>query len=395
VNEVVIEVGPATIRGPTDVRPEWVSTALDCIDDEIALLDDRPVSVQDVWDDIMSAVVGTCVDTAVVICPAWWSSARIDRVRQAAHIAATEVVVVERIVLLREGVSAETSIVEITSHFAVVSVLGTVAAVIPLGAESVSDAEAVTVAIGAPAGVLVDAPPTVLGAEFLASKIADRLRAIGVRVRIADDDWVKRAVATKRSVCHVPSEDAARGSRVFRDRKALAALSGILLVAVLCGGFMAAHDSSSDSAVRDMPMTLLVEGRIGVMVPATWTARRITSGPGSARVQVVSPVDADVALHITQSVVSQPSSLAMTADSLLTALADAADGAFVEFNPSDRRADRDAVTYREVRPERNVAWTVLVDGAVRIAVGCQSVPGREHLVREACDRAIRSAHAVP
>jgi type VII secretion-associated protein (TIGR03931 family) len=106
-------------------------------------------------------------------------------------------------------------------------------------------------------------------------------------------------------------------------------------------------------------------------------------------------VDADVALHITQSVVSQPSNLAMTADSLLTALADAADGAFVDFNPSDRREGRDAVTYREVRPERNVAWTVLVDGTVRIAVGCQSVPGREHLVREACDRAIRSARAVP
>ena len=91
----------------------------------------------------------------------------------------------------------------------------------------------------------------------------------------------------------------------------------------------------------DMPMTLLVEGRVGVMVPATWTARRITSGPGSARVQVVSPTDSGVALHVTQSVVSQPSSLATTADSLLAALAEAADGAFVEFNPSDRRADRD------------------------------------------------------
>jgi type VII secretion-associated protein (TIGR03931 family) len=75
-------------------------------------------------------------------------------------------------------------------------------------------------------------------------------------------------------------------------------------------------------------------------------------------------------------------------------LADATDGAFVEFNPSDRRADRDAVTYREIRPERHVAWTVLVDGTARIAVGCQSVPGSEYLVREACDRAIRSAHAV-
>ncbi len=396
MSEVVIEVGPATIRGPNDVRPEWVSTALDCIDDEIALLDDRPVSVRDVWDDVMSAVAGAGVDTAVVICPGWWSSARIDRAREAAHIAAPEVVVLERIGLLREGVSAETTIVEITSDLAVVSFLGTIGAVVPLRAESAADAEAVTLAIGAPARVLVDAPTTVLGAQFLASKIADQLRAIGVRVRIADDDWIMRAAATKRSVCQVPQADVvARGFGIFRDRKAVAALSGILIVVVLCVGFAAAYDSSSDSHAGDMPMTLLVEGRIGVMVPATWTARRITSGPGSARVQVVSPVDGEVALHITQSVVSQPSNLAMTADSLRTALADAADGVFVDFNPSDRRADRAAVTYREIRPERHVAWTVLVEGTVRIAVGCQSAPGREHLVRVACDRAIRSAHAVP
>ena len=162
---------------------------------------------------------------------------------------------------------------------------------------------------------------------------------------------------------------------------------------VLCGGFAAVYDS--DRSVDTMAMTLLVEGRIGVMVPVTWTAQRVTSGPGSARVQVVSPADSDVALHVTQSVVAQPASLAQTADSLLAALAESADVAFVEFNPSDRRADRDAVTYREIRPERHVAWTVLIEGTVRIAIGCQSVPGREHLVREACDRAIRSAQTVP
>jgi hypothetical protein len=115
---------------------------------------------------------------------------------------------------------------------------------------------------------------------------------------------------------------------------------------------------------------------------------------GSARVQVVSPTDGDVALHITQSVLAQPSSLATTADTLLAALAESADGAFVDFNPSDRRADRDAVTYREIRPERNIAWAVVIDGTARIAIGCQSLPRREHLVRQACDRAIRSAHAV-
>jgi len=54
--EVVVEVGPATIRGPNDARSEWVSAALDCIDDEMALVDDHPVSVQEVWLDGRSTV---------------------------------------------------------------------------------------------------------------------------------------------------------------------------------------------------------------------------------------------------------------------------------------------------------------------------------------------------
>ena len=37
---------------------------------------------------------------------------------------------------------------------------------------------------------------------------------------------------------------------------------------------------------------------------------------------------------------------------------------------------------------------MLTDDDVRIAIGCQSGPGREWLVRDACDQAIQSAHAV-
>jgi type VII secretion-associated protein (TIGR03931 family) len=386
VNQVVIEVGPGTIRGPNDVRPESVSVAIDCVDDELALFDDRPVSVQDVWDDVMSVVAGEGVDTAVVVCPAWWSSARIDRVRRSAYSVAAEVVMLERIAMLREGVSAETTIVEITSDVVVVTVVDTIVAVVPRREAGV-DADAIAVATGAPAGVLVDAPLGVPGAEHLASSIANRMRAAGVPVRIADDGWVLRAAAAHRS----PGPDP--DSKV-RDRKALAVVCGTLSAVLLCGGLVVVHDKRSEPRTDNMPMTLLVEGRVGVMVPAAWTARRITSGPGSARVQVVSPAGEDIALQLTQSVAPAPSSLADTADSLDAALAETTDGAFVEFNPSARRADRDAVTYREVRPERHVAWTVLLDGAVRIAIGCQSAPGREHLVEQACDRAIRSAHAV-
>ncbi|MBY0289866.1 MAG: type VII secretion-associated protein [Mycobacteriaceae bacterium] len=382
--EVLIEVGPGTIRGPNDVRPEWVSVALDSVDDELALLDDRPVPVRDVWEDVMRAVTGAGVDTAVVVCPAWWSPTRIDTVRRAAHTVAAEVVVVGRIALLREGIPAETTIVEITAEVVVVTVADTIVAVVPRE-ESAADVDAIAAAVAAPAGVLVDAPSAVPGADALASLIASRMRTIGVPVRIADDGWVLRAAAVHRS----PQPGAA--VRV-RDRKALAVLFGTISTAVLCGGFAVMYDEEPRS--DRMPMTLLVEGRVGVMVPTAWTAQRITSGPGSARVQVVSPTDADIALQITQSVAAPPSSLANTADSLHAAFAEAPDGAFVDFNPSARRADRDAVTYREVRSGRHVAWTVLVDGATRIAIGCQSAPGREHLVQRACESAIRSAHAV-
>ena len=393
MREVVIEVGPGTIRGVDDVRPEWVSAALECIDDEIALLDDRPVSVRGVWADVMNAVAGEGTDTAVLVCPAWWSSARIETVRQAARTVADEVVLLERIAMLREGISAQTTIVELTIEIAIVTAFGKIVAVIPRQGELVADAEAVVAAVGSPEGVMVDAPESVFGAGLLASSISDRLRANRVPVRIADDGWVRRAAVAQRS--HVSARPVQVPNRVsgwLRDRKMLAVLVGVASTLMLCGGVAAVHDGSSDLR-DDMPTTLLVEGRIGLMVPATWTAQRITSGPGSARVQVVSPTDRDVALHITQSVLAQPSSLAKAADTLL-ALAESADGAFVDFNPSDRRADRDAVTYREIRPERNIAWTVVIDGTVRIAIGCQSPPRREHLVLMACDRAIRSAHAV-
>ena len=86
-----------------------------------------------------------------------------------------------------------------------------------------------------------------------------------------------------------------------------------------------------------MPMTLLVEGRVAVKVPAQWAVRRITSGPGSARVQVMAPDDANAVL-ITQSQVRRGETLSATAATLRTALDDQQAGVFDQFNPDDRRA---------------------------------------------------------
>jgi type VII secretion-associated protein (TIGR03931 family) len=149
-----------------------------------------------------------------------------------------------------------------------------------------------------------------------------------------------------------------------------------------------------EPSVPKMPMTLLVEGRVGVMVPAQWRVQRVTSGPGSARVQVVSPDDANVAVHITQSSLVSHQSHEQVAESLRSALSKEPDGVFLEFNPADRRADQAVMTYREIRTDHHIAWFVLIDESLRIAIGCQSAPGDEEAVREACDQAVRSAHAV-
>ena len=146
------------------------------------------------------------------------------------------------------------------------------------------------------------------------------------------------------------------------SRRGLAVLAGVLLsLAALCAGFAVRHDSRVPPP-GDMPMTLLVEGRVGVKVPAQWTVQRITSGPGSARVQIVSPADPETAVHITQSPLP-PDQTPATAgrDPAHGARRRNRDGVFVDFNPADRRADRPAVTYREIRAGHHIR----VDGAGR------------------------------
>jgi type VII secretion-associated protein (TIGR03931 family) len=111
-------------------------------------------------------------------------------------------------------------------------------------------------------------------------------------------------------------------------------------------------------------------------------------------VQVVSPSDAGVVVHITQSMLASQQTMEMVAESLRSALNEEPVDVFVDFNPAARHADKPAVTYREMRQDRQIGWTVLVDKTLRIAIGCQSAPGREQLVRDVCNRAIESAHAV-
>jgi type VII secretion-associated protein (TIGR03931 family) len=384
---IVIEVGPTTVRGPNHADAEWVSTGIDAIDDELTLIDERPVAVADVWQAVMRDVVGGGADTVVLVCPTWWASSRVDLVRDAACTVAKDCVVLKRAQVLRDGRPDRlTAVVEIAPEFVVV--------VSPVGDMQVvarGDTEAVVAAIPMSMAVLLDAPEGVEGACMLLGAIADRLRANGVAVTIADCDCVRRGVGAR------PSREDGLGAQTrpscHRGRLATAILAGALLsAAALCGGFAARQHGRGPAA--NVPMTLLVEGRVGVVVPAKWVVERVTSGPGSARVQVISPTDADVAVHVTQSSLPPHQSGEQVADSLHSMLSRQPDGVFVDFNPSDRRADRTVVTYRELRADRHISWVVLVDETLRIAIGCQSAPGHEDAVHEVCDQAIRSAHAV-
>ncbi|HET7666332.1 MAG TPA: type VII secretion-associated protein [Mycobacterium sp.] len=374
----VVEVGPVTVRGPNDADAEWVAAAIDGIDDELTLVDDHPVHVADVWRTVMRDVVGGEAETVVMVCPSWWASSRVQRVRDAASAVADDLMVLRRARVLSEGLF---TIVEVAPEFVVVSS--------PDGRVRVAireDTEAVLASIPMSAAVLLDgevACPVV-------AALADRLRAKAVDVTVVDPQRVQRCVAT------LWPPDVSDGSEARpnnRFGRAAAVMAGMLLAAAaLCGGLAVRHVVQSSAAT--MPMTLMVEGRVGVMVPARWRVQRITTGPGSARVQIVSADDARVAVHVTQSQLPVRQSLAEVAESLRAALSQEPDGVFVDFTPSDVRAGTAVATYREIRADHAIAWFVLIDGGLRIAIGCQSAPGLEEVVREVCDQAIRSAHAV-
>jgi type VII secretion-associated protein (TIGR03931 family) len=393
MTDVIVEVGPGTVRGPNDVREEWVSAAIECVDDEIALIDDRPVLVGEVWREVLGSAVGGFAERVVLVCPTWWPSARINVVCDAAHSVANNVEMLQRTAVLRGGLTDRLwTVVEIAAEFLVVTgPEGGRTLVTGQGDEAL--AELVAAQVAPSTAVLVDAPAGIAGAAVIGATVAHRLRASGMTVLVVDEDSVHRGAATwlaRQRGLRTPDVR----PRIRRHRRGMAVLAGAAMcVSALCGGF-AVRDDRSEPPSTGVPMSLLVEGRVGVKVPVQWAVQRITTGPGSARVQVISPSDADIVLHITQSWIPAHQTLPMVADTLRSALAEEPSGVFTDFNPADRRADKPAVTYREMRAEHEVAWTVLTDHGVRIAIGCQSGPHREHLVRDACGQAVQSAHAV-
>ena len=374
MSDVVVVVGPKAIVGRGAVDVDAATIALESVDDVLALVDDRVMSVDDLWRDVLgSAVDGRCDDVAL-ICPSWWGPSRIARVVAAARHWCDDVVV-----HLRSEVSAAATVVELGPELVVVHADGR-RNVITRGSHSADVVDAVVACVEGLPAVTVDVPS---GTTLLGANVARALRLRGVEVTTEDDRTLADAVRGS------PGSETVTAGRWRPTPRTVGVAAAILTVGGLTVAGIGLDGRNADPA----DVAWLVEGRVAVEVPAGWTVERITAGPGSARVQVVSPTGGSQAIQVTQSRVADTESLESTAEALTSALADQPGGVFVDFVAAGERAHRSAVTYREIRSDRSVDWTVLVDGGVRIAIGCQG-PVAGSGPQALCDRAIRSAHAV-
>lgn len=413
-HRAVLEAGPGTIRRlccgtgePAEENlGEVVREALAAVDDRVALVDGRPVTVDSLWCAALRSVKCADGDGLLVVHPSWWPSARVDRVARAAKTFGSDTRARHRSWLLARAPEARSdagAVVTVEIADRLVAITGSEVAAIPRVAEPHSAAnEVVTLIAGMSAAVVViDAPGTVAGAPALAALIAAAVRKNGrTAVEIGDARLARLAQAAASLADDTRDSTGSAGTVGVRSRArtagglAAAALLLTVLPMVMSGGASrGGHGPSPSVAVSMAPTTFLVEGRVALTVPANWSAQRVITGPGSARVQVTSPSDPEVALHVTQSPVPGET-LSGTAERLKRAIDAEPTGVFVDFNPTGSSAGRPAVTYREVRATHHVRWTVLLDGPVRISVGCQSRPADEGAVRDACEQAVRSAHAI-
>lgn len=404
-HRAIIEAGPGVIRriccsagAIGDLDTEILDAALAGVDDPVALLGERPVAVDSLWRAALQSLA--CArQGALIVHPSWWSSSRVGVVTAGAKGLSGEVLVRPRSWLLAHASKADREVVVVEIAERLVAIVGIGIVAIPRTKEPHHLAMEIVRVIDemcsdATAVVLIDAPAAIPGGSVLATLIARAVRDSGQSVMEIDEPRLSRVAVSAQSTLTEVSETQPAAppgpSRIWKLRGLAAA--AVVLVAAVPVAVRVGHPSVAPAT--SAPTTFLVEGRVALAVPANWTVQRVLAGPGSARVQVTSPVDAEAALHVTQSPVPPDETLSATAERLRRAIGSEHDGVFVDFNPSGVSAGRPAVTYREVRANHQVRWTVMVDGPVRISVGCQSRPGVEDAVRDVCEQAVRSAHAI-
>lgn len=388
-HRAVIEVGPATVRrlccgagessDAAGALGEW-------IDEPVALVEGEPVAVPELLRSVLACPAAA--EAIEIIHPSWWPARRVELVSAAARGLAADVVTRPRARLLADTFAAA-AVVEIATQLVAVTAAGITAEPRVGSPGEVAAAVARRVREAVPdrgAAVLIDASAAVGGAGVLAELIAERLRDTA-QVTVVDALPAVRVVEP--AAASEPESDPLP-ARPDRRRRLVPAV--LVAVGVVALGLGVDYHPPREA----MAVTNLIEGRVTVQVPADWSLRRVTAGPGSARVEVVSPDEPQLMLHVTQAraagetlaAIAEPLQLAMK-------LADAeAPGVFVGFDPAGSSAGRPAVTYREVRADHHVDWAVLVDRAVRIGIGCQSGPGGDDALRPVCEQAVRSAHAL-
>ena len=382
----VVEVGPASVRvlgGPSAGEPDeaMVSAVLDGIDDAVALFDERPVVVAELMRAVMSSILVASPGPVVIVHPSWWSRARIDLVVQSSG-AARKVVALSRSEVVRAAGHGGT-LIEIAGEFVAVAGPG----LRVFGRGNIESIAAAAAEVGRSGDVLLDAPAAIPGSAQTAEQLRVALAARGRSARDVDVAALADAAPSRR--------------RVGGPVAALVAASLVLAAPVLPDGRELVLPDGRERVATPRPevgapdpaAVSLVEGRIVVAVPLHWHVERVRSGSGSRRVQVGSPVDPDIALHITASY-APDSTLAQAAEVLGDAVADQTPGVFVGFRPAVEVAGRPAVTYREVRVGRVVDWSVVLSGSTRIGIGCQSAPDRTEVVRAVCEQAIRTAREL-
>lgn len=402
-HRTMIATGPGSVRRlccTTTETADYGHIALSAIDDRTALVQGRAVRVDDLWRSTLRSL--RCGDIGgQVLYPSWWPSARIDVVAAAAAVLGDDVELRPRSWLLERASSARAAgLVEIAEQLVAIT-FGAVVAVPRIGAPGAVADEIVRRIdeMGCVAAtILIDVPSAVSGAATLAAMIGDRVRQHGGTPVEIDDAGMARlaSAAGRRTPAESPQPPATTrtetGTGTVRQRVRLLGWLSAAVV-LLAAAVPAMTTLGRRGVVTEAAAAVLVEGRVAVSVPADWLVQRVVAGPGSARVQVSSPSDLEVALHITQSAIAD-AALSATAEQLRRAIDAEPAGVFVDFNPTGISAGRPAVLYREVRASHHVRWTVLVDGPLRISIGCQSRPGGERAVGPACEQAVRTAHAL-
>ena len=376
----VVEIGPAAVRriapSPAEADAGMTAAALAGIDDPVVLLEERPVDTSGLWRRVIGSVLQPPPVRLTVVVPSWWSRPRVSRVMDAAGAAGADVVAVPRSRVFAGSAAEDVVVIEIADDVIAVTA-GDSTALLPRSCDPAR------VSSAAPDGprVVIDAPAGVTGVDEAATRILAALLSGG---RAAEIVPIGAAVAATQPVS---TPEVTRRSR-FRP----AVVAGAAVAVVMCAVGVATEHPQPAGGPSDAT-TELVEGRITVRVPAHWNVTRVTAGPGSRRVQVTAGGDHYAALHITQSYVPGES-LGATAELLQRELDRQPPGVFTDFRARDQRAGRAVVSYREVRGAREIGWVVLVDGATRIAIGCQGAAGSSDTVDEACDGAVRSAREI-